>query len=172
MSSPLRSVDPTRTAGRFKRRYARLAATRPARIVSRRIGWKLDRHLLRLSGGRVATTLVFPTAVLETTGAKTGATRRNAVLYFHDVDAPGRPVTIVASHAGDPRHPAWFHNLRAHPDVTFGGIAMRAAVVADDAERTRLWALADNVFPTFAVYRQEAAAIGRTIPIVQLTPRP
>ena len=42
--------------------------------------------LLRLTGGRWATTLVFPSAVLETRGARTGQVRRNAVIYFHDGD--------------------------------------------------------------------------------------
>jgi len=86
------------------------------------VSWKLDALLLRLSKGRVATTFVFPTAVLETRGAKSGAPRRNAIIYFHDESR----VTIVASNAGDSRHPAWYHNLRAYPDVRFGGIPMHA----------------------------------------------
>ena len=93
--------------------------------------------------------------------------RRNGVIYFHDSDR----VTIVASKAGDPHHPAWFHNLRANPDVTFGGIPMRATVVEDEAERERLWVLADRVFAPYATYRRDAAKANRTIPIVQLTPR-
>ena len=80
-------------------------------------------------------------------------------------------MTIIASRAGDTRHPAWFHNLRGNPDVTFGGIPMRATVVADEAERQRIWALADRVFPPFASYRERAARVGRTIPIVQLVAR-
>jgi len=151
----------------FARAYAAFAASRFARFVSRHISWKLDPILLRLTGGRLATTLVFPTAVLETRGAKSGARRRNAIIYFHDGDR----VTIAASNAGDSRHPAWYHNLRAHPDVTFGGIPMRATVVDDDDERERLWVLADRVFPTFARYRQDAAKVDRTIPIVQLSQR-
>jgi deazaflavin-dependent oxidoreductase (nitroreductase family) len=110
---------------------------------------------------------VFPTALLETTGARSGARRRNAVIYFHDRDR----VTVVASNAGDVQHPAWYHNLRAHPDVALGGIPMRAEVVHDAAERERLWLLADRVFPAFANYRRDAAAVRRTIPIVQLTRR-
>ena len=131
------------------------------------MSWKLDPLLLRLTRGRLATTLVFPTAVLETRGVRSGARRRNAIIYFHDGDR----VTIVASNAGSSRHPGWYHNLRAHPDVVFGGIAMRATVVDDDRERTRLWQLADRVFPAFASYRRDAARVKRTIPIVQLTPR-
>ena len=135
--------------------------------MSRHVSWKLDPWLLRATRRRMATTLVFPTAVLETTGAKSGARRRNAVIYFHD----GERVTIVASNAGSPRHPSWFHNLRADPDVVFGGVAMRATVVKEGAERDRLWTLADRVFPAFANYRRDAARVKRSIPIVQLTPR-
>ena len=111
--------------------------------------------------------LVFPTALLETRGAKTGALRRNAVIYFHD----SGQITIIASKAGAEQHPAWFHNLRANPDVTFGGIPMRATVISDQAECDRIWALADRVFAPYATYRREAAQVNRTIPIVQLIPR-
>jgi deazaflavin-dependent oxidoreductase (nitroreductase family) len=111
--------------------------------------------------------LVLPTALLETRGAKSGALRRTAVIYFHDKDL----VTIVASKAGAAQHPAWFHNLCAHPDVNFGGIPMRATVVSEEAERQRIWKLADRVFAPYAAYRREAATTNRTIPIVQLTAR-
>ena len=167
VATTLRQVDPTRQPGVAARAYAALAATRVSRFVSRYVSWKLDPLLLRATRGRLATTLVFPTAVLETTGAKSGARRQNAIIYFHD----GERVTIVASNAGSPRHPSWYHNLRAHPDVVFGGIPMRAAVVDDETERKRLWPLADRVFPAFASYRRDAARVNRRIPIVQLTPR-
>jgi deazaflavin-dependent oxidoreductase (nitroreductase family) len=167
LATKLRYVDPNRQPGVFARAYAALAVTRLARLVSRHVSWKLDPLLLRATRGRLATTLVFPTAVLETTGASSGARRQNAVIYFHD----GHRVTIVASNAGAPRHPSWYHNLRAHPHVIFGGIAMQATVVNDEAERNRLWQLADRVFPAFASYRRDAAKVNRTIPIVQLMPR-
>jgi len=79
-------------------------------------------------------------------------------------------VTIIPSKPGAAQHPAWFHNLRANPDVTFGGIPMRATVVSDQAECDRIWTLADRVFAPYATYRREAAKVNRTIPIVQLTP--
>jgi deazaflavin-dependent oxidoreductase (nitroreductase family) len=167
MDASLRHVDPTRAPGRFARAYARFGATRFARFISRHLNWKIDPLLLRVTRGRLASTLVFPTAVLETRGARTGTRRRNAIIYFHD----GARVTIVASNAGSPRHPAWYHNLRAHPEVTFANIPMRATVVDDEAERERLWVLADRVFPAFASYRRDAEKVNRTIPIVQLTER-
>ena len=167
MTPKLRYVDASRQPGPVERFYAALAATRLARFVSRHVSWKLDPWLLRATRGLLATTLVFPTSVLETKGAKSGARRRNAVIYFHDGDR----IVIVASNAGSPRHPSWYHNLRADPDVVFGGIAMRAAVVEDDDDRRRLWESADRVFPAFASYRRDAARVSRTIPIIQLTPR-
>jgi hypothetical protein len=69
-----------------------------------------------------------------------------------------------------PEHPAWFHNLVAHPDVMLGGQPFRAEVVEDERERERLWQLADGIFPAYASYRERAARAGRTIPIVQLVP--
>jgi deazaflavin-dependent oxidoreductase (nitroreductase family) len=150
--------------GRLYRLLARLSGTRVMGWVSRAVAWRVDPLLLRLTGSRVGFTLLLPSALLETTGAKTGARRANGVIYFHD---GGDPI-VIASKLGLPDHPAWFHNLRANPDVRLGGDAFRAEVVADAVERGRLWALADRVFPPFADYRSRARAAGRTIPIVRL----
>jgi deazaflavin-dependent oxidoreductase (nitroreductase family) len=160
-------VDPQARRGVVYRAYARLVGTRAMGWLSRMVVWKLDPLLLRLSGGRVGMGLLLPTALLETRGARTGQPRRNGVIYFHDGDR----VTIVASKLGLPEHPAWFHNLRAHPEVRLGGQPFHAEVVDDEAARTRLWQLADRVFPAYAGYRARAAQAGRDIPIVQLTPR-
>ena len=126
---------------------------------------RVDPVLLHATGGRIGTGGFIPTALLETTGARSGEARRNGVIYFHDGDRP----TIVASKAGLPEHPAWFFNARANPEVKLNGRPYRAEIVTDEAERTRLWALADNVFPPFDSYRQRAARAGRSIPILQLT---
>ena len=144
-----------------------VGTTRAARFVSRHLGWKLDPLLLRLTGNRVATTVVIPTAVLETRGARSGKHRRNAVIYFHDGDR----VIIAASNAGAGRHPDWYHNIRADPHVIFGGGPMQAHVVEEPVEQERLWSLAGRVFPAFDNYRREAAAAGRAIPIIALTAR-
>jgi deazaflavin-dependent oxidoreductase (nitroreductase family) len=165
MAPEFKYVDPNRPRSLFSRAYAAFSATRLGRFLSANVVWKVDPYLLRATRGRVGMGLVLPTALLETRGAKSGAVRRNAVIYFHDADR----VTIIASKAGHEKHPAWFHNLRAHPDVTFGGIPMRATVVSDEAERQRLWTLADRVFAPYARYRREAAKANRTIPIIQLT---
>jgi len=129
--------------------------------------WRIDPYLMRLTRGRIGTGLIVPTALLQTRGARTGRVRRNAVIYFHDGDR----VTIIASQAGRPDNPAWFHNLRAHPDVTLGGEPFRAQIVDDEDTRARLWQLAERIFPAFAAYRDSAARSGRRIPILQLVRR-
>jgi deazaflavin-dependent oxidoreductase (nitroreductase family) len=167
MPARLKYVDPNKPRGSFSRTFAAFSSTRLGRFFSAKVVWKVDPYLLRATRGRLGMGLVLPTALLETRGAKSRAVRRNAVIYFHDQER----VTIVASKAGAPNHPAWFHNLVAHPDVTFGGIPMRATVVSDEGERNRIWGLADRVFAPYATYRSEAAQAHRTIPIVQLVPR-
>jgi deazaflavin-dependent oxidoreductase (nitroreductase family) len=167
MPTRLKYVDPNRRPGAFTRAYAAFSNTRLGRFLSVHLVWRVDPFLMRMSRGRLGLDLTIPTALLETRGAKSGLVRRNVVIYFHDGDR----VTIVASKLGFAKHPAWFHNLCAHPEVTLGGVPLRATVVSDEAERRRLWALADQVFAPYAAYRREAAKVNRTIPIVQLSER-
>ena len=165
MPGQLKRVDPGRGASRLSRVSAAFANTRLGRFFSVHVLWKVDPWLMRVTRGRVGMGVGVPTALLETVGARSGERRANAVIYFHD----GERVTIVASKLGLPEDPAWFHNLRANPEVRLGGVPMRATVVADEAERERLWALADRVFAPYAAYRREAAKANRDIPIVQLS---
>lgn len=160
----LKRVDPTRRANLFSRLNARFANTALGRAFSKHVVWKVDPWLMRVSGGRLGFGVGIPTALLETTGARSGEPRANGVIYFHD----GEAVTIVASKMGLPENPSWYYNLRAHPEAAIAGRPMHAEEVTDPAERERLWALADNVFAPYAVYRAEAAAAGREIPIIQL----
>ncbi|HWJ41897.1 MAG TPA: nitroreductase/quinone reductase family protein [Solirubrobacterales bacterium] len=162
----LRYVDPHRARGPFYRAWAHSVATPFGFWLSRHLAWKIDPHLLRLTGGRIGTGLIIPTVLLETVGARSGRPRRNGVIYFHDGDR----VILIASNAGAPRHPAWFFNARANPNVKLNGLPHRAEAVEDEAERARLWELGDRVFPPFASYRERAAQNDRRIPILRLTP--
>ncbi len=168
VSTPkLRYVDPYKQRGRSYHAVAKLSATRFGAWFSINIAWKLDPLLMRLTKGRLSTTGPLAAALLESRGAMTGEPRRNATLYFHDGDR----VTIIASKRGWPKHPAWYYNLRKNPDIVYGGLPFRAELVDDEAERQRLWELADRVFPEYADYREKAAMAGRVIPIFQLIPR-
>src|SRR5436190_18617402 len=163
----LRHVDPQKRRGRLYLAVCRFSATKAGAWLSVNIAWKVDPHLLKLTSGRLSTAWPLAADLLETRGARTGRPRRNATLYFHDGDR----VTIIATLRGWPRNPAWFHNLRAHPEVTFGGLPFRAEIVENEAERQRLWELADRVYPQFADFREQAGKAGRVIPIIQLGPR-
>lgn len=104
----------------------------------------------------------FPILLLTTTGARTG--RPATVPLGFGVDDSGR-VFVVASKAGAPRHPAWFHNLQANPSVTVElsdrSFQARAIVTAGE-ERDRLYRLVsdgtsqyekntDRVFPVIVL---------------------
>jgi deazaflavin-dependent oxidoreductase (nitroreductase family) len=167
VTARLRHVDPCRPHGRLYLAVCHLSATKAGAWLSVRLAWKVDPYLLTLTRGRLSTAWPVAAALLETRGARTGRPRRNATLYFHDGDR----VTIVASLRGWPRNPAWYHNLRKHPDVVYGGLPFRAEVVQDEAEQQRLWGLADRVYPQYAGFREQARRSGRVIPIVQLVPR-
>jgi len=78
---------------------------------------------------------------------------------------------VIASNFGRPRHPAWYHNLRAHPQawVAVGGVTR--AVEAREltgAERDRQFRRAVEIYPGFEQYRSWA---GRPIPVLRLERR-
>jgi deazaflavin-dependent oxidoreductase (nitroreductase family) len=165
LGDTLRFVDPNTPRGAVYRTWAALVASRFGFWLSSHIGWRVDPYLLRLTGGRLGTGLIIPTALLETRGARSGRVRRNGVIYFND----GERVIIVASKAGAPENPSWFHNARTNPEVRLNGLPFQAEVVPDEGELARLWQLADRVFPPFSSYRRRAGQAGRSIPILRLS---
>jgi len=78
---------------------------------------------------------------------------------------------IVASKGGSPRHPAWFHNLKANPETTVQvgtrKILVRARV-ANQEERRRLWPKVVDLYSGYADYQERTK---REIPLVILEPR-
>jgi deazaflavin-dependent oxidoreductase (nitroreductase family) len=106
-------------------------------------------------------------ALVDHTGAKSGAKRTSPLICHPDGDS----IVVVASKAGQPTHPAWFHNLKANPDTTIQiGSVVRdvRARVATDEERERLWPKFVALYPGYEFYQRNAR--GRKIPIVILDP--
>lgn len=105
--------------------------------------------------------------ILTTKGAKSGEVRETPLVYSRD----GDKYVIVASKGGAPTHPSWFHNLKAHPDVTIevGGHKLKAlaTVVADD-HYERLYGQHADRNPGFHDYRKRTT---RKIPVVVLEAR-
>jgi len=122
-------------------------------------------RLYRVSNGRFGGKVRgAPVLLLTTTGRKTGQPRTWPVAYLAD----GADLIIIASAGGQPRHPAWYLNLRATPQVTVQVGArtqpMVARVTAGD-ERAQLWARVVRAYPAFAGYERKTT---RQIPVVVL----
>lgn len=131
--------------------------------------WRVHPKLYRWSGGRVGGRLMgLPVLLLRTRGRRSGATRENALTYLPHGDA----CIVIGSCLGEPRHPAWVHNLRARPEawVQVGrDVVPVRAREAEGEERTRLWRAMAERQPEYEAY---AARTGRRIPVVVLEPRP
>jgi deazaflavin-dependent oxidoreductase (nitroreductase family) len=105
-----------------------------------------------------------PLLLLHTVGAKTGQERVNPMMYL---DLDGR-LFVFASKAGADVHPAWYHNLVAHSDVTveIGDRTLEVtAVPISGPERDHIYAVQSQRFPGFAEYQQKTQ---RIIPVVEL----
>lgn len=103
--------------------------------------------------------------LLTTTGARTGTPHTTPVGYLPD---NGDRVLVIASAAGSARHPDWFHNLVAHPQVTVesGSFTYEArAVVLTGEERDEVFARAVEADPGWAAYQEKTT---RVIPVVAL----
>lgn len=138
-------------------------AIEPARRFLKSYGWRVDRAVIKLTNGHVSLSLVLPEVLLTHTGAKTGKRRSTPLTYFTD---GGRVVTIASNYGGE-RHPAWYHNVVAHPHVTLSARGYTGTFLAEEAagaERERLFALAKQFVPNYADYERRAA--GRRIPVV------
>lgn len=122
----------------------------------------------RANGGRVGPPFNSDQLVLlHHVGAKSGEARVSPLMSFPDDDG----WVIVASKAGAPQNPAWFHNLQAHPDtvIEYGTetIPVTASVIGQP-ERDERWARIIVTNPGFAGYEQRT---DRTIPLVRLRRR-
>ncbi len=129
--------------------------------------WKLHAWLFRVSGGRVGAKLMgFPVLLLATTGRKSGERRTIPIMYMPQ----GEACVIIASNAGEPRHPAWWLNLEANPraEIQRGREVMPVtAREAEGEERARLWSAWIARDSSYTIYQQRTT---RRIPVVVLEP--
>ena len=116
-------------------------------------------------GGDLAGT---PIILIHHIGAKTRTERVTPVAYSARPD--GRLV-IAASDGGSATHPAWYHNLKAHPtiDVELGTETFTVhAEEVEGAERAQLWAQLTAASPSLAEFQAKTA---RRVPLLKLTRR-
>jgi deazaflavin-dependent oxidoreductase (nitroreductase family) len=129
---------------------------------------QIDRRLMPLTRGRMSTGLGQPVVLLHVRGARSGVERTVPLLATKQDDL----LVLIASKAGAVEHPAWFHNVRANPDVEVtlrGERVPMHATIAEGPERERLWAMAVDNYSGYDRYQSRAGE--RTIPVVALRPR-
>ncbi|MFL6080517.1 MAG: nitroreductase/quinone reductase family protein [Ornithinibacter sp.] len=110
--------------------------------------------------------LAFDALVLVTRGAKSGEERRIPLGWFPGTDGSW---LVVAAAAGAPKNPAWYYNLKAHPDdvrieVPGGPIAVRAEQL-HGAEREEAWRRIVAATPQFGKYQEKT---DRELPVIRL----
>jgi deazaflavin-dependent oxidoreductase (nitroreductase family) len=102
--------------------------------------------------------------LLTTTGAKSGKRYTAPMMYIPKDDR----LLVIASNIGAPKHPDWYHNLVAHPEVTVevGTETYQAtAIVTQGAERQQLWTWIIEQYPFFAEHQTKTT---RQIPVIAL----
>jgi deazaflavin-dependent oxidoreductase (nitroreductase family) len=123
--------------------------------------------LYKLTGGRLGGTFQkAPVALLTTTGRKTGQPRVSPLLYVRD----GEKVIVPASRGGSDKHPMWYLNLKANPQVQVqikNEVLHLTAREANDEERARYWPRLVEIYPTIDDYQSWT---DRVIPVVMCEP--
>ena len=104
----------------------------------------------------------LPVIIVTNRGRKTGAIRKTPLMRVVDGDS----YILVASRGGAPKHPLWYHNLKADPNVEIRDEAevysMRVREVVDSVERQRLWGIAVAAYPPYQEYQDKT---DRVIPV-------
>jgi deazaflavin-dependent oxidoreductase (nitroreductase family) len=146
-------------ANAFQRRIRRFASSGPGSWLFARTLDHLDRLTFRATKGKhLASSLLsaLPVAMVTTTGARSGERWTVPLLALPTADG----LAIIGSWYGNPKHPAWRHNLRANPDgeVEIDGDRrpFRAEEVEDE-RRERIWNEALRTYPGFSTYAKRAA---------------
>lgn len=167
-SGRIPTVDPEARRGPILRAVHSFGRSSAGRWYGINIGSRIDPVLLRLTGGRFATTSMLPLVLLGVRGRRSGELRTIPLVYYTD----GDDVILVASSFGRARHPAWYLNIVANPEVelTAGGVSApyRAEQVPEGPERDRLYELARANYGGYGDYEEMAGE--RSIPVLRLQP--
>lgn len=163
--------EPLAAPSATKRLAAKVAesntAVRAAGLYLEHVVSRIEPLLNRWSGGRLTSLPIAPIVFLHATGAKTGERRVTPLTYFTD----GNDVILVASNYGRSTNPAWYRNVKSHPEVVLRAGAYESRYVVHEAsgkERDHLWALAVQCFAPLPKYQSMAGT--RRIPILRCVP--
>jgi deazaflavin-dependent oxidoreductase (nitroreductase family) len=160
-------VDPEAKPSLLMRAVVAFSTTDAGTWYVRNVSPRIDPTLHRVTRGRASSILATPVVMLTAKGARSGEPRTTPLIYFTD----GDDVILIASNYGKTRHPAWYHNVKANPEVTLaarGRAGRYRAREATGPERERLWALTERFARTYGRYKMTAGA--RQIPVMVLSP--
>jgi len=134
----------------------KISSTRGFAKVAPHVVPALDRAVHRLTRGRVLLSAqMLPGVILTSTGARSGLARRTPLACMPEDG--GRTWILVGSNFGRTDHPAWTHNLLAHPDaeISWKGadIPVRARLLQGE-ERAAVWKTALAFWPPYAAYQE------------------
>lgn len=162
-------VDPTEPPSGFKRALVGFALSKPGTWFAMNVASRIDPWLVRATRGRLDSSMrAVPIVLMTARGARSGAERTVPLLYFSDGDG----VILMASSFGRPRYPAWYHNLKANPEVRLyrnGREGRYRAVEVEGPEHDRLYELAKRLYHGYGVYEQRVEGI-RHVPVLRLSP--
>ncbi len=135
------------------------------------ISWVAEQvELYEKTNGAEGTTLRdtgLPCIIVTNTGNKSGAVRKTPLMRVVD----GENYVLVASWGGAPKHPVWYYNLKADPNVEIRDIdtvrTMTVREVTDEAEKKRLWDIAVEAYPPYHDYQEKT---DRIIPVFLAEP--
>lgn len=127
-------------------------------------------ELYETSGGTQGLTFLntgLPVIIVTNRGWKTGAIRKTPLMRVVD----GKNYILVASQGGAPKHPLWYHNLKADPRVEIRDktavYKMQVREVIDAVEKERLWKIAVEAYPPYQDYQDKTK---RAIPVFVAQP--
>lgn len=148
----------------------RVSSTRGFAKVALHVVPALDRAVHRLTRGKVLLSAqMLPGVILTSTGARSGLPRRTPLACMPEEG--GRDWILVGSNFGRTDHPAWTHNLLAHPDaeVSWKGtdIPVRARLL-EGAERAAVWKQLLVFWPPYATYQKR---VERELRVFRITRR-
>ena len=133
-----------------------------------KVGTGIHRAIFNVSKGRIfGKAFGMPLIELATIGRRSGKARAT-MLSVPIID--GDRLVLVASFGGDDRHPAWYLNLQANPEVRVtiaGSTHTMIARIATEEEKAELWPRIISVYEGYARYQKRTE---RPIPVVILEP--
>jgi len=129
----------------------------------------VDKAVLKLTRGKytISEMIGWDIIQLTTTGAKTGQPRTMPLIGLFD----GEKIALIASSFGRKQNPAWYYNLKAHPECEVQSSKRTGTYIAretDGDEYRKYWQMGVSYYEGYEKYKERA---GRKIPVMVLEPK-